>query len=912
MDLEHRIDRPDGEVRYVHERATLERPELLEKRDRWRILAGTIQDITERRRSQELLHLIETCISRLNDAVVITEAYPLDEPGPRIAFVNDAFEQETGYRRDEVLGKSPRFLHGPKTQQAELDRIRAAVENQVPVVAELINYRKNGEEYWVEVDISPIMDRKGRLTHFVAVERNITERKRRTAELAQTHRALQMLTRCNEAVIKIENEQQLLERICRLAVEIGGYEVAWVGYAQNDEARSIKPVAHVGTWEEKTELSSVGISWSDERPQGQGPAGRAVRSGLPVVTADVTKEPGFGPWVALAQRHGYRGVICLPLRSKDRTFGVLVLLTSEVRQVTDEEVALLQELAGNLAFGIGHIRSELGIRAQASMLDKAKDAIMVCATGGRIRYWNKSAERIFGWTAEEAVGRTKQELIIDDLANYNQAINFVLENGDWSGDIRKHRKDGSTLMVEGHWTLVTDDTGKPDSILAIDTDITQRKAAEREIERLAFFDPLTGLPNRRLLMDRLQHALATANRGHHAGALLFIDLDNFKSLNDTLGHDKGDMLLKQVGRRLETCVPRKSDTVARLGGDEFVVMLEDLSENPQDAAAQAEIVGEKILGVFVEPFQLDGHEHHTTPSIGVTLFDNRVEDVDELLKRADLAMYQAKAAGRNTIRFFDPEMQTVVSARVALESDLRQSLQQHEFFLHYQRQADDRGHTLGAEALVRWRHPRRGVVSPALFIPLAEETGLIMPLGQWVLETACRQLAVWAAKPETAHLTVAVNVSPRQFGHPDFVQQVLEVLERTGARPHRLKLELTESLLVANVEATITKMTTLKEHGVGFSLDDFGTGYSSLSYLKRLPLDQLKIDQSFVRDVLIDANDAAIARTIVALGQTLGLEVMAEGVETVDQRDFLARNGCHAYQGYLFSQPMPAEEFFAA
>jgi EAL domain-containing protein (putative c-di-GMP-specific phosphodiesterase class I) len=349
--------------------------------------------------------------------------------------------------------------------------------------------------------------------------------------------------------------------------------------------------------------------------------------------------------------------------------------------------------------------------------------------------------------------------------------------------------------------------------------------------------------------------------------------------------------------------------VARLGGDEFVVMLEDLSEIPSEAGAQAELVGEKILAVFTSMFQLGDAEHHTTPSIGVALFDRQLSNVDELLKRADLAMYQAKAAGRNTIRFFDPDMQTVVTARVQLESDFRQGLQKHEFILLYQPQIDGKGHIQGVEALVRWRHSRRGIVAPASFIPLAEETGLITRLGQWVLEAACMQLVEWSKNPKKSHMSMAVNVSVRQFHHPDFVEQVLAVLRSTGANPKNLRLELTESLLIENMEDTITKMTMLKRSGVGFSLDDFGTGYSSLSYLKQLPLDQLKIDQSLVRDALTDPNDAAVTRTIVALGQILGLEVVAEGVETEDQRSFLAQHGCHAYQGFLFSQPLPAEQF---
>ena len=340
-----------------------------------------------------------------------------------------------------------------------------------------------------------------------------------------------------------------------------------------------------------------------------------------------------------------------------------------------------------------------------------------------------------------------------------------------------------------------------------------------------------------------------------------------------------------------------------------MVMLEDLSGNLQEAATQTEIVGEKILATLNETYELGNYKHHSTPSIGVTLFVDHQETIDELLKRADLAMYQAKAAGRNTLRFFDPDMQTLVTARATMEIDLRRAIVEKQFLVHYQAQVDSCGRVIGAEALVRWQHPERGLVSPADFIPLAEESGLILPIGHWVLEAACGKLAVWAAKPEMAHLTVAVNVSARQFSLPNFVEQVLAVVDYLGVRPDRLKLELTESLLLENAEDIIAKMLALRARGVGFSMDDFGTGYSSLSYLKRLPLDQLKIDQSFVRDVLTDSNDAAIARTVVALGQSLGLAVIAEGVETEAQREFLEAHGCHAYQGYLFSRPLPVEGF---
>ncbi len=545
----------------------------------------------------------------------------------------------------------------------------------------------------------------------------------------------------------------------------------------------------------------------------------------------------------------------------------------------------------------------------ASLLDKAHDAISVTDIDLRITYWNQGAERLFGWSAAEVVGKTRDELLMLAREDLARAYDQVLRNGEWRGEVAKRRKDGRPVPVESHLTLVRGDDGQPQAVLEIETDITQRKQDEHAILSLAFFDHLTRLPNRRLLLDRLRHAVAATKRDGHGGALLFIDLDNFKALNDTLGHDKGDQLLQQVARRLEARVPRSSDTVARHGGDEFVIVLEYLSANPEEAAAQAELVAEKLIEAFNEPFQLDGHQHHASPSIGVALFDKDIRDIDELLKRADLAMYQAKAAGRHTIRFFDLHMQTVVNARVELEADLRRSLRTHGFTLHYQRQTDSNGQTVGAEALLRWERPSRQDVSPAVFIPLAEETGLILQLGEWVLEAACRQLVSWGSRQDTAHMTVAVNVSARQFRQQAFVDQVLQVIERTGADPRRIKLELTESLLVANVENTIDTMHALKEKGIGFALDDFGTGYSSLAYLKRLPLDQLKIDQSFVRDVLTDPNDAAIERTILGLGQTLGLDVIAEGVETADQRNFLAMHGCRAFQGYLFGRPVTAEQF---
>lgn len=552
-------------------------------------------------------------------------------------------------------------------------------------------------------------------------------------------------------------------------------------------------------------------------------------------------------------------------------------------------------------------RAEAELRVAATAFE-TQEGMFVTDAGNVILRINRAFTEITGFTVAEAVGQTPRLLKSShhDAAFYAAMWESINRTGTWRGEIWNRQKSGK---VSPEWltiTAVKGSDGEATHYVGTLIDITKRKADEAEIEHLAFYDPLTQLPNRRLLLDRLRQALAACARSRRRGAILFIDLDDFKTVNDTQGHDVGDLLLQQVARRLLTCV-RGHDTVARLGGDEFVVILEDLSKSPQEAATQTETVGEKILGALAAPFPLAGYEHHSTGNIGVTLFSDQQETVDDLLKRADLAMYQAKAAGCNTLRFFDPQMQAAVTARNALEADLRRGMREGQFVLHYQPQVDGDGRLTGAEALVRWQHPRRGLVSPGEFIPLAEETGLIQPLGQWVLETACAQLVAWSARSDTAHLTLAMNVSAREFRHPEFVERVLAVLDHSGADPQRLMLEFTENPLLDDMEETVAKITALKARGAGFSLDDFGTGYSSLSYLKHLPLDQVKIDQSFVRDVLTDPNDAAIVRTIMALVQSLGLAVIAEGVETEEQRDFLARQGCHAFQGYLFGQPGPVE-----
>jgi diguanylate cyclase (GGDEF)-like protein len=486
----------------------------------------------------------------------------------------------------------------------------------------------------------------------------------------------------------------------------------------------------------------------------------------------------------------------------------------------------------------------------------------------------------------------------------------IFNTGTWQGEIWHRRKNGEIYPDYLTITAVKDQNDAVTNYVGTHTDITLRKAAADEIERLAFYDPLTKLPNRRLLQDRLKPALAASHRSGRKGALLFIDLDHFKILNDTLGHDMGDLLLQQIAGRLSACV-REGDTVARLGGDEFVVMLLDLSEQSLEAAKQAEIAGDKILTVLNQPYKLATHDYISTPSIGAILISGHERTVDELMKNADIAMYQAKTSGRNAFCFFEPQMQEAINARFSLEDELRKALERQQFHLCYQLQVDSDYQPLGAEALIRWIHSERGLISPAKFIPMAEETGLILPIGQWVMEAACAQLKAWQQSPLTNGLVLSINVSVKQFFQAKFVTQVLAAIQHHTIDPMLLKMELTESVLAKNIESIIAPMSALGEIGVQFSLDDFGTGYSSLQYFKKLPLNQLKIDQSFIRDIAGDSNDRSIVRTIIAMAESLNLNVIAEGVESEEQRQFLLNNGCTNYQGYLISKPLPIKQFEA-
>ena len=596
--------------------------------------------------------------------------------------------------------------------------------------------------------------------------------------------------------------------------------------------------------------------------------------------------------------HGY--VMKMPSDEGDRQFELSVARKDLNDEVLPHFVVVARDMTDRKK-----AEQELHIAATAF---NSQEGMLITDKDYRILRVNSAFTRVTGYEPEEVLGKTPAVLRSGKHESdfYNRMKTALYEDKYWQGEIWNKRKNGELYPQFLTITAVQSDSGEITNFVGSFTDITQRKLDEEHIHKLAYYDPLTALPNRRSLQERLENALNSCKRTEQLGAVVFIDLDNFKNLNDTKGHNTGDQLLILVAGRLVQCV-RNADMVARLGGDEFVVVLENLGAEEELAIDTVRRIVEKINMSLSFPFAIGKENYLTSCSAGVTLF-GRDELVDDVMKRSDMAMYQAKSSGKNTYQIFDPDSHMSLFSRAALEVELRKALPLNQFQLFYQVQY--RGdQIIGAEVLLRWIHPERGVISPAEFIPLAEDTGLIIPIGEWVLNEACKQLKKWQASPETDQLTLAVNVSARQFAQEHFVGDVQDCIDRNGIKGGQLKIELTESMVLLDIEDTIAKMSQLKLKGVRFSLDDFGTGYSSLLHLKRLPLNQLKIDHSFIRDIMIDSDDAEIVQTIVSMGHTLRLNVIAEGVETKEQQQFLAHCGCDCYQGYLFGRPMPLDEF---
>ena len=880
-------------------------------------IVSTTRDITEYKRAEELLRESEARTKLILD-VVMDAVISADQDGLVVGWNREA-ERMFGYAANQVLGRDlSELIVPPAYRKAHQQGMRRFVETGKSTIIgkriEITGMRADGSEFPVELTLVAVL-RQGRY-FFNAFIRDITGRKASDAKIQRLINLYAALSQCNQAIVRCTSEDELFQQVCRDAVQFGSMKMAWIGLV-DEASHMVKLVACYGTGTEY--LDEIQISVNSDEPSGRGTTGMAIREDRPVWIQDFQNEQHLAPWHERGARYGWASVAALPLHRNGVVIGALVLYAAVTDAFDEAARNLLEGMATDISYALTQFallaerkKTEDAMRI-AAVTFETQEAILITDPDAKILRVNQAFQDITGYSAAEVIGQNPRILQSGrhDGVFFQAMWSELLDTGKWTGEIWDRRKNGEIYPKLMTITAVYDDLQRVTHYVAVFRDISNRKKSEQAIHQLAFYDSLTLLPNRRLLLDRLQQALAVSARNGRHGALLFLDMDHFKTINDTQGHAMGDQLLIEVARRLRICV-RESDSVERLGGDEFVVVLEELSSEADEAATQAELVAEKIRSELGQSYLLKDYECLSTVSVGISLFSGHPESAEDLLKHADVAMYQAKTAGRNAIRFFDPDMQTALEVRAAMEADLRHALEKQQFHLSYQIQVDSLRRPLGAEVLLRWDHPERGRVSPMQFIPLAEETGLIVPVGLWVLKTACTQLKEWQNDARTRDLILAVNVSAKQFRQPDFVAQAQRILLESGTKPSHLKLELTESTVLENVEDTISKMRELKILGVGFSMDDFGTGYSSLQYLKRLPLDQIKIDQSFVRDIATDPNDAAIVQTIIAMTEALGLNVIAEGVETMAQFEFLDNHGCHAFQGFLFSKPVPLEQFESA
>lgn len=869
FDKEYRIIRQaDRSERWVHGRGRLD----FNAEGKPSKMRGVIRDITDRKRSELQLRASEERYRATFEQAAVGILHTSTDG--HILRSNSRFAEIVGYPLEEVSGLTFQQLTPAEDLPESLAALRRFADGKDSSASWEKRYiRKDGSLIWVKLTVSIQRDDEGRTLHFISLVEDINARKIAETRLIAATEALRVSEAHYRTVF-----QTSIDGICISQLSDGRYI---------DANKALLDLMGLEREEVIGRTSQELNFWSD--PQARHRMAAALR------------EHGSFRDLPSGYKRKDGSIVLVEVSGSAIEIEGIPCVLSVVRDVTATKAAEANLAAVQQAREATETRYRIAFKTSL-------DAININRmSDGEYIDVNKAFLDIVGYEREEVIGRTSLELNVwADRRDRQKMIEILHQSSSCQGLEAQFRKKSGEVFWGQMSASVIEIDGVP-CVLSVTRDISAAKVAEDEIRSLAFYDTLTHLPNRRLVSERLRQTLVSSARGNRKGALLFIDLDNFKTLNDTLGHKTGDLMLQKVAERLVGCI-RDADTVARLGGDEFVVILDDLGETVEEAAAHARTVAGKILRTIGQTYLLGGRECLSTCSIGVTVFGDRKDAIDEVLQQADIAMYQAKAAGRNTLRFFAPALQAAINARASMEEDLRQAIGSNQFQLFYQPQLES-GELVGAEALLRWNHPLRGLRPPDEFIPLAEETGLILPLGNWVLETACSQIAAWGKQSETAHIAIAVNISARQLRQPDFVEQVLDVLRRTGANPRNLKLELTESMLLENVEDVIAKMTILKSHGLRFSLDDFGTGYSSLSYLKRLPLDQLKIDRAFVRDMLVDVTSGAIAQTIISLSRAMGLSVIAEGVETEEQRDFLAGLGCHSFQGYLFSRPVPLEQF---
>ena len=725
-------------------------------------------------------------------------------------------------------------------------------------------------------------------------------------ELGRINRLYAAWTESSEVIVRQKNEVLLLNRICQILAERVPFELVWIGVPGDDGW--VHPVAISGISSDY--LKKIRVSMDADKQEGQGPASAAIIGGVHKVFNHFLEDAN-AYWHSAAVKFNFNSVGAFPISRGGKIFGCIAVYSSELNFFSSGHVDLMSGLADDITFALDNLDREQEQRVAAIKLEQAatvfeysKEGIMVTDASNKIVSVNRSFVEITGYAAEEVVGQNPKILSsgLQPPEFYERMWVQIVETGSWQGEVWDRRKSGEVYPEALTVIQVKNSDGVVINHLAIFSDISERKIAQERIQQLAHYDVLTGLPNRVLFSDRLEQAIIAAQRNHSKIALLFLDIDRFKQINDTLGHGVGDRLLQNVGQRLLSCV-REQDTVSRQGGDEFILVLSDAG------CTGAEVVAQKVLQSILQPYSIEEHDLRITASIGIAVYPDHAKDSESLIKYADVAMYQAKENGRNCYSTFHPEMNESSYERLKLETALRGALERDELRVYYQAQVDlQDGRIVGCEALVRWQHPELGMIYPDKFIPLAEETGLIISINHWVLEQAIKQCCVWRDAGFNA-LTMSVNLSALQFRQHNLLPQVKGLLEKYDLPPGVLDLELTEGILMQGVERTLATLHELSAMGVILSLDDFGTGYSSLSYLKRFPIQQLKIDQSFVRDVINDASDATMVRTIILMAHSLKLDVIAEGVETQEQAAFLMQCGCERAQGYHFRRPVTAAEF---
>ncbi len=823
-------------------------------------------------------------------------------PDGTVLDVNDLALEFADADKETVLDRkfwaTPWWSHDPDGQrQLQQDIVAAAAGTHVR--RDVIHVAPDAVAHYVDFSLRPIRNQHGQVQWLLAEGHDVTPLKEAEQRSRRLSAFYATLSHTNTAIVRSRSTEELFPLICRIAVELGELKGAWIGM-RDAKSRSIDSVASAGI--DADYLAGLGLSFDPDDPRSNCPTVTALRVGSNYVCNDFLNDPRTAPWHERARASGIGASAAFPLHRGNEVVGALTLYAAEPGLFTADLIGLLDEMVQDISFALDNFARQEELQLAATVFDSSRELITITDADGVIISVNRAFCDVTGYAAGEVVGRPIGFLKSGrhEKAFYQKMWQSINSAGYWQGELWNRRKNGELYPAWVSISAVRNEAGQVNKYISVSADITESKQAEDRIRYLAYFDPLTDLPNRTLLRDRTGQLLLAARREQRSAALLYLDVDNFKNINDSLGHLAGDQLLQEVARRIAHAIA-DTDAVGRPGGDEFLIILGEA-----DAAA-AMHTAQQLLSAIAQPYATAEQPLNITASIGIAVFPRDGEDFDELHKNADIALYKAKELGRNRYHFFTQELNSAAMERLTLENALRSALGNGELVLHYQPQVDiDNSRIFGVEALLRWTHPQLGAVPPDRFIPIAEETGLIGTIGEWVMFEACRQTKAWqqAGLPP---ISVAVNASTRQFTLCDMYQTVSRALNETGVAPELLEVEITESLLAQDLETTLEVLRRIKALGVRIAVDDFGTGYSSLAYLKRFPIDKLKIDQSFVRDLETDLDDRAIAAGVINLGHSLGLTVIAEGIETEEQQQLLRGLGCDEAQGYLFSRPLSAD-----